>query len=1346
MLPTGRDRQMRRSHFAAVLGAFAFTWFGAGCGDPAAPVFDSGTTEEPPTPPAAFGVASTSPSNGEQDVARNRPIRITLNAAADVPSLSSALTVTGASGVISWDSASRTAVFTPAGLYGPGSSISVVVGTALKDAAGRPLAADYSFGFTVSNDATGPQVVSTVPANGAVDAGGIAPLRAVFDEPLDPTTVTTSSFTVSGADGGVSYDVAGRTAIFTPARPLPLGTVVTASLSSGIRDLNGNPLAGGHRWSFTTEPDVYPPSVLFFDPLEGAGNASPGAPVLVRFDEPIQSALLNNTNFTLRQVDGGSVSGSVYVDTQEHSVSFTPYSDLEIGRRYTARLAYGAVRDLAGNTFPTELSWSFTTAADTTPPRVVSSSPANGAQGVATSAGLAVVFNEALDPGWVSGAFTVTWDGGSELPGSTSYSASSRTATFRPYAEFALSTQYTLTVSTAVRDASGNRLATPYVVSFRTEADLIPPTVTGFSPGPGDRLVGLNAIATVTFSEPVDPLTVLTSFRVEGVDGGVVYDPLQRRATFTPHERLTPGRSYLARVTSGVVDRAGNALSPPQTFTFRTVPAPQLVSGVTASAHQDLLLAFSPSGEGYAAWRVFNGGNGVTVAAHHVADAGWQPEEVMAIGGGIPTLKSSGAQATLGGTYGLRFNDGGGGWSSTEGFDTADPIPGPNGFLFLRREGGGLTATVLSNGVQTAPELLEGGAPQYWAAATRTGYAIVYLSDGAISGRVFAGGSWSAPSVLGTTLLADGGTRSLLNLKLSAGGTGLVAAWTTYEAGDFRVHLVTHDGIAWSPAQEFGPSQSFDSALASSETTHLLLLQSGFTFAPPQYLLHRGGAWSDAGSVPINGYLDSTTLVASADRYAALTYRSALVFLDGGWGGATVLPDRVGPFAVQQLVGNEVGFSVVFSNDGGLSERRYQDGAWGTDVVLATASHPLEEFSLLGAGRELVLGWEGDDNVHVRKTSGGAWQPPVTLPTRSYAGTVDAPEVVGDSAGRAAAVWGQWAGRKRGLYGNVFDGASWGTPFLLAAEGNAVSVGSNGSSFLFAYGERVVNDTFQIATRRFTQSLQPLVQIPTDAGFYPVDLEVASNGTGYAVAWADSRAVSAAISEDGVSFGPKAHVILGDHETVKLASNGTTYGAAVRSYAGSILSTVLHDGGQWGAATSFGSTSDDFDFAGAPAGYAVLWGPWLSSSTGSVAFSPGAGAVWDIRSLAGSNGVGPGRLTRVGSGLFAFQRSNQGARYVPITSAGIGTIGTLSPDPYFSDVASIGGGFAFLIGTYDRQLVSLGARYSATLPALSPLGLIEDHDATIDEARLRANYDHLLVSWLESDPLRVGRLWVQTGL
>ena len=102
-----------------------------------------------------------------------------------------------------------------------------------------------------------PPVVSyTTPADGSGNAPVASTISAAFSRPMDSTSITPGSFLVQMGDtpvaGTVTYS--GKTAIFTPASLLPGNSLLTATITTAVKDVTGVALASPMIWTFMTTP------------------------------------------------------------------------------------------------------------------------------------------------------------------------------------------------------------------------------------------------------------------------------------------------------------------------------------------------------------------------------------------------------------------------------------------------------------------------------------------------------------------------------------------------------------------------------------------------------------------------------------------------------------------------------------------------------------------------------------------------------------------------------------------------------------------------------------------------------------------------------------------------------------------------------------------------------------------------------------------------------------------------------------------------------------------------------------------------------------------------------------
>jgi hypothetical protein len=156
--------------------------------------------------------------------------------------------------------------------------------------------------------ATLPLVVSVTPANGASAVPVASLITATFNKAMNPTTLNTSSFTVTGpagatVTGAVTYS--GTTATFTPATLLAPNSMYTAMITTGATDAMGTALASNFVWSFTTGTI---PTVISTNPVNGASNIPINRKITATFSEAMNPTTVTAAGvFSLTVTTGGAV-------------------------------------------------------------------------------------------------------------------------------------------------------------------------------------------------------------------------------------------------------------------------------------------------------------------------------------------------------------------------------------------------------------------------------------------------------------------------------------------------------------------------------------------------------------------------------------------------------------------------------------------------------------------------------------------------------------------------------------------------------------------------------------------------------------------------------------------------------------------------------------------------------------------------------------------------------------------------------------------------------------------------------------------------------------------------------
>ena len=423
-----------------------------------------------------------------------------------------------------------------------------------------------------------PKVTSTDPINKATGIAVNSTISAIFSVGMDPSTITVANFTLQKGTATVTGTTGytGSTATFNPASNLDPNSNYTATITTGVQDLDGKSLAKDYIWTFTTGaiPDVTLPTVTATDPANNATEVTLNKVIVATFSEPMDPPTVTSLTFTLKQ---GETSVPGVVTCTGTTGTFTPASNLEPNKIYTGTITIGA-KDMSGNALASNFTFSFTTgnAPDILLPMVNSTDPVNNATDVLLNKVVSLTFSEAMDPLTINNTTFTLKNGETTVTGIVTKTAT--TATFTPSADLLPGTVYTATITTGVKDLTGNPLAANTVWTFTTG---VLPTVISTDPANLATGVVLNKTVTAEFSAPMDPLTLTgTTFTVKqgasSVAGTVSYTGTT--ASFNSSGNLLPSTTYTVTVTTGAKSQPGFQLAVDYVWTFTTGELPTVIS------------------------------------------------------------------------------------------------------------------------------------------------------------------------------------------------------------------------------------------------------------------------------------------------------------------------------------------------------------------------------------------------------------------------------------------------------------------------------------------------------------------------------------------------------------------------------------------------------------------------------------------------------------------------------------------------------------------------------------------------------------------------------------------------
>ena len=225
----------------------------------------------PPADKTPPNVISVSPANGAQNIPVNSSVIITFSEAMDASSINGQTIIvsTGNSNVQgSVTYSGVTAIFKPTSNLNPKTIYTVAVDAGVKDVAGNAMGSSYGYIFITGADldATPPRVVDVQPSNRKTDVSPNTVIVVMFSEPMDPSTITNTTVTISTVAGSIPSTVTpfGSAAIIKTTFDLPANTDFTVLVTTRVKDLAGNAMTDAFLSNFRTGAvnDTSAPSVV----------------------------------------------------------------------------------------------------------------------------------------------------------------------------------------------------------------------------------------------------------------------------------------------------------------------------------------------------------------------------------------------------------------------------------------------------------------------------------------------------------------------------------------------------------------------------------------------------------------------------------------------------------------------------------------------------------------------------------------------------------------------------------------------------------------------------------------------------------------------------------------------------------------------------------------------------------------------------------------------------------------------------------------------------------------------------------------------------------------------------
>ncbi|MFZ2360935.1 MAG: Ig-like domain-containing protein [Anaerolineae bacterium] len=337
-------------------------------------------------PPVAV---STAPQRG-QTQPLDAPITITFDQAMDEASTAAAFAIeppAPGQAVVHGDAL----VWTPSEPLARGESYRVLVSQEARSAKGEPLVAPVDLRFAAAGFL---EVTSSQPAAGNEEVSVDSPITVIFNRPVVPLTSVgqqaglPSPLRIEPATPGAGQWLNTSIYSFKPATALAGGADYKVTVPAGLTAVDGSLLAEDVVLTFQTASPV----VLSVQP--DGPMAWPTRPVSVTFSQPMDRAATEDAFILRRDETQTSAAGRYTWSAGDRVLRFQPLASLEYDAAYTVEVGSGARAATGAAT----LREPFVARFQTTPKiGIVSTSPPDGATGVAVENAMNVLFQGIVD-------------------------------------------------------------------------------------------------------------------------------------------------------------------------------------------------------------------------------------------------------------------------------------------------------------------------------------------------------------------------------------------------------------------------------------------------------------------------------------------------------------------------------------------------------------------------------------------------------------------------------------------------------------------------------------------------------------------------------------------------------------------------------------------------------------------------------------------------------------------------------------------------------------------------------------------------------------------------------------
>ncbi|MBU0993172.1 MAG: Ig-like domain-containing protein [Proteobacteria bacterium] len=345
---------------------------------------------------------------------------------------------------------------------------------------GNRIKEDYYFSFRTEDPPPGiippgepPRIISTSPKNGSSDVPVDTSITFQFSEAIDTSALSTNIFDMgNGMKIKLTFNVSGTAVTLTPETDLPYNTAFSFTLpKTVVVSSKGVEMADNYPYQFTTEKDpaASSPVILSTSPPNGSTDVSVSSTLTLTFSEPIDTSGIQSDTLDI----GNGISLKIAFNETDTVVMIVPSVSLPFNTTIPVTIPKSIIVSQKGMEMEADYFFQFTTEKDPSavPPKIISTTPLNGAEDVPVTSSVTITFSEPID---TSALQSNTFDMGNGVVIGISFNDTDTAVTLTPSVDLPYKTTFSFTIpQSIIVSKKGIEMAEDYPFSFKTEGDFL---------------------------------------------------------------------------------------------------------------------------------------------------------------------------------------------------------------------------------------------------------------------------------------------------------------------------------------------------------------------------------------------------------------------------------------------------------------------------------------------------------------------------------------------------------------------------------------------------------------------------------------------------------------------------------------------------------------------------------------------------------------------------------------------------------------------------------------------------------------------------------------------------------